>query len=124
MKKLQIIVKKKSNQTIEDIIFEISSISGIDLKEKANWFDLDEDSFWMWQNVIWDLDRIRISKLKLKLMETLDVSITDMPSTWWNRNSDKAFLFMGLTSVVGLIIGTLSWLTHSSQIIYSATIII
>ena len=112
MKKLQIIVKKKPNQSIDDIVFEISQISGVDLKEKPEWFVLSVDEFWIWKNVLWDVDSVDIVTFKSTLMQILDISITEMPTTWWGRNGEKAFVTMGLTSIAGFIVGMLSWVTH------------
>ena len=60
-----------------------------------------------------DVDSTTIVELKRELSKTLNGSIEEMPITWWGRHGQQAFVFMGLASVVGLIIGTLSWITHS-----------
>ena len=112
MKKLQIIVKKGLKQNIDDVVFEISSLSGVDLKEKPEMFHFDDDYFWMWKNVLWDINAVSIQDIKIKLKRTLSISITDEDSSWWERNGKLAVTGMGLASVCGLIVGLLSWITH------------
>lgn len=115
MKKLQIIVKEGiSGYTYDEIIMEISQASGVDIKENARSFAIESDRFYIWQNVLLDEKNTNIVGLKRKLKTTLDASIEEMPTTWWGRNSEKAFIFMGSTSVIGLIVGLFSWILHES----------
>jgi len=115
LKKLQVIVKEGvSSRTLDDIVYTISQITGIDIKEKPLLLSVGTDKFYIWQNVLLDVDSTTIVELKRKLSQTLNGSIEEMPTTWWGRNGVKAFVFMGLASVAGLIIGILSWVTHSS----------
>ena len=78
---------------------------------------LGVDEFWIWKNVLWDVDSVSIGTFKSTLMQTLDISITEMPTTCWGRNGEKAFMAMGLTSIVGFIVGILSWVTHPLRIL-------
>lgn len=108
---LQIIVKKTGKLNLDDLIFKISNITGIDVKTHPTRITIGVDQFFIWKNISANLNHNSLLKISRDLKSMIkDSHIQEIQTSWWKRNSERVFVFMGGTSVIGLVISMLSWI--------------